>query len=310
MKYPIGIQTFEQIRKDGYVYVDKTDLIYNLVHEGKIYFLSRPRRFGKSLLLSTLHSYFDGRHDLFEGLKIDKLEKEWKKYPVFHIDFNGNDFTQAEVTGRYYTASQFVDYKADIEKPLPMIYQSGYFTIKDYSSDDQTYLLDMPNKEVKRGFMVMVAADYFKAKEDAETWLIQAQRSLKQGDVEQYRKLLTAFLASIPYSVRRKENETEKERYFQYTVYLLMRMISCYTVYTEKEQSQERADSIVETDDYVYIFEYKLDHPASEAMAQIDEKGYAREYATDKRRVFKIACSFSSETGTVSDWASEEVNKA
>lgn len=83
MKYPVGIQTFEQIREDGYVYVDKTDLIFDLVTKGKIYFLSRPRRFGKSLLISTLKSYFEGRKELFEGLKIASMEKEWKQYPVF-----------------------------------------------------------------------------------------------------------------------------------------------------------------------------------------------------------------------------------
>ena len=93
MKYPIGVQSFEQIREDGYAYVDKTDLVYRLTHEGKIYFLSRPRRFGKSLLVSTLKNYFLGRKELFEGLAISSLEKEWLEYPVFHIDFNGSNFT-------------------------------------------------------------------------------------------------------------------------------------------------------------------------------------------------------------------------
>ena len=95
MKYPIGIQDFGKIRNDGYVYLDKTDLIYDLVHNGNIYFLSRPRRFGKSLLISTLECYFQGKKELFKGLAIEQLEKEWKQYPVFHIDFNGKDFTQA-----------------------------------------------------------------------------------------------------------------------------------------------------------------------------------------------------------------------
>lgn len=93
MKYPIGIQSFDQLIGDGYVYVDKTDLIYQLATTGKIYFLSRPRRFGKSLLLSTLKCYFQGRKELFKGLAIEKLETEWAEYPVFHIDFNGDDFT-------------------------------------------------------------------------------------------------------------------------------------------------------------------------------------------------------------------------
>ena len=93
MKYPIGIQDFKSIVEDGYTYVDKTALVYRLVTEGKIYFLSRPRRFGKSLLVSTLEYYFKGEKRLFSGLAIERLEKDWKNYPVFHIDFNGNDFT-------------------------------------------------------------------------------------------------------------------------------------------------------------------------------------------------------------------------
>ena len=97
MKYPIGIQSFEQIIEDGYVYVDKTDLVYKLTHEGKIYFLSRPRRFGKSLLVSTLRNYYLGHKELFKGLKIDTLEKDWNVHPVFHVDFNGANFTQAGV---------------------------------------------------------------------------------------------------------------------------------------------------------------------------------------------------------------------
>ena len=94
MKYPIGIQSFDRLMEDGYVYIDKTDMVYSLVTEGSIYFLSRPRRFGKSLLVSTLKNYFLGRKELFKGLKIDALEKDWKVYPVFHVDFNGSNFTK------------------------------------------------------------------------------------------------------------------------------------------------------------------------------------------------------------------------
>lgn len=95
MKYPIGIQRFDQIIEDGYVYVDKTAFVYSLVKEGAVYFMSRPPRFGKSLLISTLKNYFLGRKELFKGLAIDHLETEWKSYPVFHIDFNRGDFTHA-----------------------------------------------------------------------------------------------------------------------------------------------------------------------------------------------------------------------
>ncbi len=94
MKYPIGIQQFEKLREDEWVYVDKTRQIYELVQGGSCYFLSRPRRFGKSLLLSTLDAYFQGKKHLFEGLAIENLEKEWTVHPVLHLDLNAKPFTK------------------------------------------------------------------------------------------------------------------------------------------------------------------------------------------------------------------------
>ena len=88
MKYPIGIQDFGEIRRNGYAYVDKTALMYKIVSEGKYYFLSRPRRFGKSLFLSTLESFFSGKKDLFEGLAVWEQEWKWKEYPILHLDLN------------------------------------------------------------------------------------------------------------------------------------------------------------------------------------------------------------------------------
>ena len=525
MKYPIGIQDFESIIRDGYVYVDKTALIYRMATEGKVYFLSRPRRFGKSLLVSTLKYYFQGRKDLFQGLAIDSMEKEWAEYPVFHLSFGGDSFTAEgaleariekfladketlygknphskttgdrfkdllkaahrkcgrravvlideydkplldvldtnlyvevgvnrrlleehyrdilrgfysvfkeadehlqfvlltgvtkfaqvsvfsgfnqpadismdpryetlcgitekelyqyfevpigrladqykcdteqmkarlkrhydgyhfsdemtdiynpfsilnvfdtnriadywfrsgtpgylvrllnhsqenlnELTGKYYTPRQFIDYKADVEKPLPMIYQSGYLTIKDCDLDTNSFLLDFPNNEVKEGFLTMIAADYLKSKTDADSWTLTVVRALKNGETEQLRKLFTSFLADIPYTMRRKEDERERERYFHYTFYLLMRMVSCYTVYTEKQQSEGRVDCIIETSGYIYIFEFKLDGTAEDALQQISDKGYARPYEADGRQLYRIGVSFSSETGTIADW--------
>lgn len=96
VKYPIGIQNFEKLRKEGFIYVDKTELIYQLVTTGSYYFLSRPRRFGKSLLISTLEAYFQGKKELFEGLAIGKLEKDWIQYPVLHMDLNAEKFDSPE----------------------------------------------------------------------------------------------------------------------------------------------------------------------------------------------------------------------
>ncbi len=525
MKFPIGIQSFEQIITDGYVYVDKTALLYTLTHEGKVYFLSRPRRFGKSLLVSTLENYYLGRKELFKGLAIEKLETEWKEYPVFRIDFSTGVFSNAtvltqsvdglltewedkykvarryddlglrfrdilsrahsttglrcvvlvdeydkplldvldsglyteidgakkaleeynrevlksfystfksadddlqfvlltgvtkfsqisvfsgfnqpedismseqydtlcgitedeidryfaepvermavreemsveetrkelrkvydgyhfsrrmvgvynpfsllnalkrseisdywfatgtptylirllenfnvdidELTSQYYDRSQFIDYRADKEMPLPMIFQSGYLTIKDYDRDYKTFLLGFPNDEVRRGFLSAIACNYFKTREEPRTWIQNAMRCLRMGDLEKFRVNLTAFLASIPYTSRRSSTEREMERYFHLTFYLILRIASTYEVYTEKCQSQGRIDCVIETPKYIYIFEFKLDGSAEKALEQIESQGYAREYATDPRKLFKIGCSFSSETGTIGDF--------
>ena len=96
MLYPIGIQNFESIREGGYVYVDKTHLIHQLATTGKYYFLSRPRRFGKSLLVSTMEAYFQGKKELFQGLAIEKLEKDWTAYPVLHLDLGGKTYRNEE----------------------------------------------------------------------------------------------------------------------------------------------------------------------------------------------------------------------
>ena len=521
MKYPIGIQTFENIIEDGFVYVDKTDMVYSLATEGKVYFLSRPRRFGKSLLLSTLKAYFEGKRDLFKGLKIESLEKEWHKHPVFHIDFNGVNFTEAgalkrelegriigwereydtdsgsdfnlatrfekvvqaaserygrravvlvdeydkplldvldmnpevladnrevlkafysgfkrtdeylqfvfltgvtkfsqvsvfsgfnqpkdismmskydalcgiteeelhhyfaepirtmadlegcseeemaerlkqrydgyhfstrltdvynpfsvlnaldsqrignywfatgtptylirllnhfhegidELTGKYYTEDEFMSYKADVEYPLPMIYQSGYLTIKEYDRRRETFLLDFPNSEVQGGFLTMIASNYLKTRNEPLNAAQSLAFALEDGELENFRQLLTSFLADIPYTMRRKDSERERERYFQYTFYLLLRLMSIYTVHTERIQSEGRVDCIVETPRAVYIFEFKLDGSAEDALAQIEKKGYARPYQGGNRQVYCIGVSFSSQTGTIEEWAVKE----
>lgn len=123
MKYPIGIQDFEKIRKDGYVYVDKTAYIYKLATEGAYYFLSRPRRFGKSLLISTMEAYFKGKKELFEGLSIAKLEKEWRQYPVLHLDLNSEKYDTVAALYNILdvTLSRWEDVygKNEVEKTVP-----------------------------------------------------------------------------------------------------------------------------------------------------------------------------------------------
>ena len=196
----------------------------------------------------------------------------------------------------------FVNYKADSSKPLPMLFQAGYLTIKGYDKEFNTYRLDFPNNEVKQGMITLLANDYLKQEGMMQSAVIKIVRALRDGDLEQVRKLFTGFLAETPYTMRPKKDQKDRELYFHYTFYLLMRLISCYTVYTEKQLSEGRADCIIETPKYVYIFEFKLDGTADEALAQIDERGYGKPYEADGRQVYFIGASFSSKTGTVEEW--------
>ena len=523
MKYPIGIQSFETLRKGGYVYVDKTDLIYKLA-EGHIYFLARPRRFGKSLLVSTLKAYFEGRRDLFEGLKMMDLEQEWTRYPVVTFDFNGldkavrnslanyinmqlretetkyglpcfetddvslrfrtliprlhektgqqvvvlvdeydkplldlldtgnsedelqlsdnremlktffsifkatddhlrfvmltgitkfsqvsmfsgfnqlddisldnrydtllgiteqelhtffvegiseladsmgksveetkgllkrrydgyhfsermidvynpfsilNTFSKRKMNDYWFTSGtptylvrllgnsqedimsytsgehqldEFLNYKADSARPLPMIFQAGYLTVKGYDPDFETYQLDFPNNEVKQGVITLLANNYLQLDGQTTSWIQSIVKSLRVVDLEETRRLFTAFLASVPYTMRPKR---ETELYFHYTFYLIMRLISCYTVYTEKQLSEGRADCIIETPAYIFVCEFKLDGTADEALSQIADRGYATAYAADSRPIYCIGASFSSKTGTIDDWKAVAYN--
>ena len=529
MKYPIGVQDFEGLIKDGYVYVDKTDLVYRLVNDGKIYFLSRPRRFGKSLLVSTLKHYFLGHRELFKGLAIDGLETEWNEYPVFHLSFGGVNFSNSsaideslsmfienaekeygieerfkdygirfaavlkaahektgrrcvvlideydkplldvmdtelrvtdsdgnslrleeynrnvlkgfysvfkdadpdlrfvlltgvtkfsqvsvfsgfnqpkdismdsryealcgitleemlevfhepiqelakkyktdydgmvemlrkrydgyhfssemtgvfnpfsllncfdklemrnywfatgtptylmrllshsdkninELVGRYYEESQFIDYKADVERPLPMIYQSGYLTVKGYNERRRKYLLDFPNEEVRSGFVSILASDYFNSDKTPSSWIDDILDALEDGDVEDFLKKMTSLLSSVTYRFQRKQDAFECERYFQYTFYLIMQMIGHYNTMVEKETSEGRIDCVVECPEYVYVMEFKMDGSAQSALEQIRERGYTKPYLADKRKVFSIGVNFSSEKGTIEEYVFE-----
>ncbi len=137
MIYPIGIQNFESLVNDGYVYVDKTKHIHRLATTGRYYFLSRPRRFGKSLLVSTMDSYFSGRKDLFNGLALEQLEQQL-------------------LSGNVDCASLHNEIDMMQNNPIPMILQSGYLTIKDYDKEAMSYSLGFPNREVTRAFNMLL----------------------------------------------------------------------------------------------------------------------------------------------------------
>lgn len=510
-KLPIGIQTFEKMREDGYLYVDKTALVYRIANIGKPYFLSRPRRFGKSLLLSTFESYFQGRKDLFKGLAIERLETKWEKYPVLHLDLNAENYSNAEalnlIINRYLNlweaewgkdnqeislsdrfsgiirrayeatgkqvvvlideydkplistlldeglldiyrrilkafygvlkssdrylrfvfltgvtkfaqvsvfsdlnqlndislksnyatlcgitkdeliqvftpeiealgkrsrlsfdetlnrltamydgyhfcefteglfnpfsllnvfdggkfdnywfqtgtptyladtlkqsnydlrllingvevdAAAFSEYRAEARNPLPMIYQSGYLTIKGYDEELKLYTLGFPNDEVRYGFLNFLVPYYTDVTDDETGFHIaKFVRELRAGDVDAFMERLKVFFAGIPYELN---NETE--RHYQTVFYIVFTLMGQF-VEAEVHSIRGRADAVVKTKEHIFIFEFKLNGSAEEALKQIDEKGYLIPYTLDGKSLVKVGVNFSKETRNIEDY--------
>ncbi|MDE6026648.1 MAG: ATP-binding protein [Muribaculaceae bacterium] len=510
-KYPIGIQNFEKLRRDGCVYVDKTDLIYRLISNGFYYFLSRPRRFGKSLLLSTIEAYFEGKRELFRGLAIDTLTEEWEPRPVLHLDLNTanlantealnrhlkyhldvwdkkydiNSSTDGNLADRFQTIIRSIREKTgrkvvilidEYDKPLlmsvhdpdledrmrdilksfygvlksrdggikfgmmtgvtkfgkisifsdlnnlnditlderfdtlcgitpaelttyfsqgikemsdkngvdthvclemlrktydgyhfskalrdvynpfsllnaldkgeissywfetgtptflahmirrthislpnldhenvgksrmmtadlisndivPVMFQSGYLTIKEYDREFDEYLLSYPNLEVKQGFLRYLLP-YFTPDYNSESAfdIKKFVREIRNGEPEAFMKRFSSLFAGFPY-----DQVGDCERHYHNVVYLTMTLLGFY-VRSEYKTSDGRCDAVVMTDRFIYIFEFKYDKSAREALDQIIRKHYDAPFAADSRKVFRIGVNFSSETRTIDDY--------
>ena len=518
-RYPIGIQTFSRIIREGYLYVDKTDLVWQLAHSAPYVFLSRPRRFGKSLLTSTLESYFRGDRELFEGLKIMPLEQEWLSYPVIHLDlsiakgkesvselrrtlmlmlsrneyYEANQdentpgerltgmilrayketgkqvvviideydapllevlheeqdlpafrkamqefylplkvnepyvkfcfitgitkfsqlsifstinnlknvtllprfsaicgFTEQEVKSvfregisqmaeaygctaeeifqkiklrydgyhfasvsediynpfsllnafadnelnNYWFASgtptflirQMQHFKTDImsldklevpssafdqptenmQNALPLLYQSGYLTIKGYDREGEIYLLSIPNQEVRIGYAKGLLPTYT-GLDDSDVqagFALKFWRALKSGDTDKAMREMQAYMAGIPYVEGFKQKLSEaaqKEGFYEYTMYLIFSMLNVY-VKTQVKCTGGRVDMVVWMPDTIYVFEMKVGGTAREALQQIDAKGYAFPFQADGRRVIKVGVLFNPDTRIPEDW--------
>ena len=510
---PIGIQDFESLRKDGYLYVDKTALIYKLVTTGRYYFLSRPRRFGKSLLLSTLHAYFEGKRELFEGLAISAMEQKWEAYPILHLDLNaqkyetpealeqildnaltqweelygtreserslslrflgiiqrayektgkrvvilideydkpmlqaiGNEALQeayrntlkafygalksgdpyikfAMLTGvtkfgkvsvfsdlnnlndismdwqyssicgitdeeldnqlhgyteqlaarnrmtveaareklrRLYDGYHFIEesegvynpfsllntfgkmrfgsywfetgtptylvqllqlHNYNLERmaneyvtedilncvdvastnPIPVIYQSGYLTIKGYEPEFRNYRLGFPNEEVEDGFFRFLLPYYASVNKTETAFHIQKfVEEMRTGQPEAFLNRLKCFFADTPYELVR-----DRENHYQNVLFILCKLLGVY-VRAEYRTSQGRIDIVLQTKDYTYIIECKLDGTAEQALQQISDKAYALPFATGDTKVFRVGLNFSSETRNIEKWVIE-----
>ena len=516
-KMPIGIQSFEKLRRENYVYIDKTEIMYRLVSTSNPYFLSRPRRFGKSLMLSTMEAYFLGKRDLFKGLAIERLETEWNTHAVLHLDLNAEkydsperlhdmlerqlrgwektyetggegithsgrfmevikkayektgrgvvilideydkpllnsfhdealqkafretltafytvlksadqwlrfvfitgvtkfaqmgifsnlnqlkdisldpryaalcgltgdeiradfvpelkllakennlddeacmerltrmydgyhfnyrnmvgiynpfsilnvldstmfenywfasgtptflaemlkktDFDLRELDGIEVSAASLSDDRANINNPVPMIYQSGYLTIKKYDERFQIYTLGFPNDEVKYGFLNFVTPFYTPVAESETSFYIgKFIHELESGDVDAFLTRLRAFFAGISYELN---NRTE--RHYQTIFYLVFKLMGQFSE-TEVRSAKGRADAVVKTADYIYVFEFKLDGSADQALAQIDDRGYLIPYTVDGRKLVKIGVNFDPAQRNIGDWKREDKN--
>ena len=512
--YPIGIQNFEKIRKEGYFYIDKTALVYQLVKTGSYYFLSRPRRFGKSLLISTLEAYFQGKKELFTGLAVEKLEKDWIEYPILHLDLNierydtpeslgnileknlaeweklygaevsertfslrfagiikrayeqtgqrvvilvdeydkpmlqaiGNQELQKEyrnalkpfygvlktmdgcikfalLTGvtkfgkvsvfsdlnnlndlsmwnkyidicgisdkelqenleeemhefaeaqgmtyeqfrdklrEYYDGYHFTQnsigiynpfsllnafdrkefgsywfetgtptyliellkrYHYDLEhmahaetyadvlnsiygdeEPLPVIFQSGYLTIKGYNEEFGLYRLGFPNREVEEGFVKFLIPYYTRFNKIEAPFEIQRfVQEIRAGEPDAFFRRLQSFFADTPYELVK-----DLELHYQNVLFIVFKLVGFY-VKAEYHTSQGRIDLVLQTDKYIYVMEFKLDGTAEEALHQINDKQYALPFAADSRKVLKIGVNFSNTTRNIERWVVEEL---
>jgi hypothetical protein len=522
IKYPVGYQDFKAIREEGFLYVDKTALIYRLVKTSKYVFLSRPRRFGKSLLTSTLHYYFSGCKELFEELAMEKLEKDWIQYPVLHFDlgqvkeftieglrnslhkmldrydgsygittsgtpgsrlneliyelfqktghqvvllideydapimdvlhkpdmlrevrnvmrefyaslkanerylkfvfitgvstfsqmgifselnnlkkitnndvyaaicgiteqelrdnfaqgidelaskygcskeemlaalkdkYDGYHFSNAMVdiynpfsllnafdegrfgdywfdsgtsaslvnalqryvgdfkldladidSGRWFSESEFLNSLEDRANIIPLLYQTGYLTIKSYDSNNELYVLGMPNAEVRVGLLKNLLPLYIDAQSnDFSTPARMASTDLRNGNIDHAMEILRSVLKSIPYG----KNETAifsdlqtTEQYYHNLYHLFFKLL-CNRVNSEVRNSTGSTDVVITTPKYVYVVEIKIDAKVEVALEQIDEKGYAVPYMAGEQAVYKVGVIFSTKEKTLSEW--------
>ena len=304
-KLPIGIQTFEDIRNDGYLYVDKTALMWTIANIGKPFFLSRPRRFGKGLLISTFEVYFKGRRELFTGLAVEELEKKWEEHPVLHLDLNARKYTTP------------ADLDAILNQHLER-WEAVYGEEKrDRASEERfAYVIRRASEQTGKGVVVLVD-EYDKPLLQAiqNEPLLESYRStlkafygvLKSAD----RYLRFAFLTGVTkfsqVSVFSDLNQlnSQTDRHYQVIIYLIFKLMGQFTQ-AEVHSSRGRADAVVKTPKFVYVFEFKLKGTAGQALQQIEEKGYTLPYAAEGRQVIKVGVEFSAEKRNVERWMVEE----
>ena len=240
---------------------------------------------------------------LFNAFAQKSYENFWFSTgtPTFLIDIlQESDFDIRELDNTTATAEQFDAPSNRITDPLPVLYQSGYLTIKGYDPDFQLYTLAYPNKEVRKGFIesLMPAYVHLPARENT-FYVVSFIKDLRIGHLEECLERLKSFFASIPNKLNNKE-----EKHYQTIFYLFFRLMGQY-IDVEVDTAIGRADAVVKLQDTIYVFEFKVNGTPEEALAQINSKGYAIPYQADHRKIVKVGVNFDSATRTIGEWKIE-----
>ena len=206
-------------------------------------------------------------------------------YPLEHL-------TYEQATADTLTGIDTVD-----SSPIPVLYQSGYLTIKDYDPEFETYTLGFPNKEVEEGFTRFLLPYYAHIRSGSSAFhIVNFVKEVRSGDIDGFMKRLQSFFSDTPYELVR-----DLELHYQNVLFIIFRLVGFYTQ-AEYHTSEGRVDLVIRTDQFIYVMEFKLDGTAEEALQQIEEKQYALPFASDPRRLFKVGVNFSNETRNIEKW--------
>ncbi len=271
------------------------------------------RKYGKDRagMMAMLKDYYDGYHfaedlsdvynpySLLTALYNNKLGNYWfqsgnPRFLVTRLKEENIDLYRLQKSVE--TGTKLQDIDLVMVNPLPLLFQSGYLTIKGYDMDFDEYTLGYPNREVKESFLRSLVPCYIEDDKGISPFDVKRfVREVEGGDVEAFMKRFQALFAGFPY-----DQVGDCELHYHNVIYLTFVLMGFY-VRTEYRTSDGRCDAVVMTDTHIYIFEFKYNRSAEEAIRQIDEKGYALPFAADPRQLIKIGVNFSSETRRIDD---------
>ena len=267
----------------------------------------------KEDILLQLKAMYDGYH-FSENTEIDiynpfsllnsLTERKFRNYwfqtgtPTFLIkllkenDYDLKDFSEGNITARDLTSKESM-----LSAPVALFYQSGYITIKDYDKELQEYTLGYPNKEVEQSFLEFLLPRYVHTIDDkSASYLSKFIKDLRAGRVEDFLEKMKVFFAGIPYDIIK-----DTENYYQTILFLICRLVGFYSQ-AEYRTSRGRMDMVIKTKDYIYVFEFKFDKSAKEALEQIDSKDYPLAFQQDERTLYKVGVNFSSQTKNIDEY--------